>query len=281
MKVTQIHSLPIRDDSGRVYFFVSVDTDAGIYGLGEVGTSWYGPCQSWRRLNTSQKVVIGSDPWETERLWQLMFRGNFFPADRTYGCAISAIDIALWDIKGKAVDMPVYKLMGGPTRDKVVCYAHTHKATRSKPSWITVSNAWMMDGNSFDGINLKPPTPTKSKIPDASNQFESIRIAVGQMARVREAVGHDIQLCFDVHTRLDPTHVIQMCRDLEEFKPYFIEDPDPLRKPEFVPQPASANQLSLSPQESNGSPKWPFRQVIEEELIDYARIDLCIVGRFD
>ena len=128
MKVTAVKNLPVRDDNGRVSLFVRVETDAGIHGLGEVGISSMGRA-IMEAIDHLAEVVVGSDPWETERLWQLMFRGNFFPADRVYGCAISAIDIALWDIKGKSVDMPVYKLLGGPVRDKVVSYPHTQGAT--------------------------------------------------------------------------------------------------------------------------------------------------------
>ena len=100
------------------------------------------------------------------------------------------------------------------------------------------------------------------------------------MARVREAVGPDIQLCFDVHTRLDPTHVIQMCRDLEEFKPYFIEDPIRSENPSSYRNLRHQINLPIAAGEQWVS-KWPFRQVIEEELIDYARIDLCIAGGLD
>ena len=124
MKVTAVKPYPIRDAEGKGYFIVKVETDEGIYGLGEVGIpNWGGAiAQAVRHLS---EVVVGQDPWSTERLWQQMFRGGFFPADKVYCCAISAIDIALWDIKGKAAGLPVYKLLGGPVRDKVVCYKHT------------------------------------------------------------------------------------------------------------------------------------------------------------
>ena len=123
MKVTDIRSFPVRDVDGRLYFIVRVDTDAGIYGLGEVGVARLGRSIAIA-IDHLSEVVIGSDPWETERLWQLMFRGLFFPAERVYACAISGIDMALWDIKAKSVGMPLYKLLGGPTRDKVICYPH-------------------------------------------------------------------------------------------------------------------------------------------------------------
>jgi L-alanine-DL-glutamate epimerase-like enolase superfamily enzyme len=124
MKITELKSYPVRDAGGGKYHFVVVDTDAGISGIGEIGIrSWgYAIEQAIAHLS---KIVVGQDPWSTEKIWQHMFRGGYFPADKVYACAISAIDIALWDIKGKSVDLPVYKLLGGPVRDKVVCYPHT------------------------------------------------------------------------------------------------------------------------------------------------------------
>ncbi|MGY8881390.1 MAG: hypothetical protein ACKVJL_03065, partial [Dehalococcoidia bacterium] len=123
MKVTKITSYSVEGESGRGYFIVKVDTDAGHYGLGEIGMRGWGVAIG-HAIEHLSELVVGADPWETERLWQEMFRSGFFPADTVYSCAISAIDIALWDIKGKSVDKPVYKLLGGPVRDKVVSYAH-------------------------------------------------------------------------------------------------------------------------------------------------------------
>ena len=125
MKVTQIKSFPITDEAGRLYFIVKVETDNGIYGLGEVGIARWGAAIG-KAIEHLSQIVVGQDPFSSEKLWQHMFRGNFFPADKVYMCAISSIDMALWDIKAKSVGMPLYKLLGGPVRDKVVCYPHTY-----------------------------------------------------------------------------------------------------------------------------------------------------------
>lgn len=275
MKVTKVTNLPVQDGDGRRYYVVRIDTDAGIYGLGEVGTMMVGR-SIMQAVNHLAEVVVGSDPWETERLWQLMYRGNFFPADRVYTCAISAIDIALWDIKGKSVGLPVYKLMGGPTRDKVVSYPHTQGATIDE----LVENSVQRVDEGWKFVRWGQPEtsgPMEQRGTSTLEPVESMRLAVEQMRRVREAVGPEIQLCFDAHTRLDVAHCVQMCRELEEFKPYFIEDPirsenqgayRNLRQQMNVPIAAGEQWAS----------KWSFRQVIEEDLIDYARIDLCIVG---
>ena len=108
MKVTGIKSLQIEGGS----FIVKVETDAGIHGLGESGIRFWGPSIA-KAVEHLSELVVGEDPFSTERLWQHMFRGGFFPADGVYSCAISAIDIALWDIKGKALGCRCTSCWGG------------------------------------------------------------------------------------------------------------------------------------------------------------------------
>ena len=281
MKITQIRSFPVTDEDQQSYFIVRVDTDAGIYGLGEVGIRNWGKAIKCAIEHLSD-LVIGADPWETERLWQEMFRSGFFPADKVYTCAISAIDIALWDIKGKSVDKPVYKLLGGPVREKVVCY--THCQGRAKNELVENSLRAVDDGWKFvrwgqpetNESSLDTNRDSKSNI-SILEPIKSIRIAVEMMRDVRKAVGAEIQICFDVHTRLDTAHVVQMCKELEEFNPFFIEDP--IRSENHGSYRNLRRQINLPiAAGEQWSSKWDFREVIEEDLIDYARIDLCIVG---
>ena len=275
LKITALKSYPVEDAGGGKYHFVIVETDAGVSGIGEVGIRFWGAAIE-KAIEHLSEIVVGQDPWSTERLWQQMFRGGFFPADKVYACAISAIDIALWDIKGKSVDMPVYKLMGGPVRDQVVCYPRTQGATVE----ALVENCQAAVGDGWKFVRWGQPETSgefEARGHATLEPVESMRIAVDQMAAVREAVGPDIQICFDVHTRLDPTHVIQMCRDLEEFKPFFIEDPIRSENPGTYRKLARHIQLPIAAGEQWAT-RWPFREVIEDETIDYARIDLCIVG---
>ena len=290
LKVTRIRGLPVKDDGGRGYFIVRVDTDAGIHGLGEAGIHNWGTAIA-RAVEHLSELVIGADPWETERLWQLMFRGGFFPADKVFACAISAIDIALWDIKGKAAGLPVYKLLGGPVRPKVVCYPHSQGATI--PALVDnarrqVDAGWrfvrwhqpVTSGSGPSGSGASGSGASGTSEAGGSAVLEprkSMAIAVEQMRALREAVGPEIEICFDVHTRLDPHHVIQMCKWMEEFRPFFIEDPIRSENPASYRTLARHISLPLAAGEQWAS-KWPFREVIEEELISYARIDLCIVG---
>ncbi|MBI2965577.1 MAG: mandelate racemase/muconate lactonizing enzyme family protein [Chloroflexi bacterium] len=275
MKVTKITSYPVADSTGRGYFFVRVDTDAGISGLGEIGIRFWGKSIA-SAIEHLSELVVGQDPWSTERLWQHMFRGSFFPADKVYCCAISAIDIALWDIKGKSVKMPVYKLLGGPVRDKVVCYPHTQGHNLKE----LVDNCKKAVDEGWKFVRWGQPETggiLEARGTARLEPVESMRLAVEQMEAVRNAVGPSIQICFDVHTRLDPPAVIQMCRELELYKPFFIEDPIRSENPGSYRMLRQHLNLPIAAGEQWAS-KWPFREVIEEDLIDYARIDLCIVG---
>ena len=275
MKITRLKTYQIQGEGSPGYLVVRVETDAGIHGLGEAGIRFWGDSIE-KAVERLSEIVVGEDPLSTERLWQHMFRGSFFPADGVYSCAISAIDIALWDIKGKALGVPVYKLLGGPVRDKVVCYPHCQGSTTAE----LVENCLERVDEGWKFVRWGQPET--SGVFEAQGHallepVESMRIAEEQMALVREAVGPDIQICFDVHTRLDTAHVASMCRDLEPYKPFFIEDP--LRAENAGSYRTLARQVRLPiAAGEQWSSKWAFREVVEEELISYARIDLCNVG---
>ena len=269
MQVTDIKTFCCQGDR-RKYFIVKVYTDEGVHGLGEVGIGHWGGAveQAVRHL---AQVVVGEDPFATEKLWQRMFRGGFFPADRVYCCALSAIDIALWDIKGKALGLPVYKLLGGPVREKVVCYPHVQGEDTAElvaSCQHAVAGGWRF---------LRWQLPSGAPQPGVLAPTEAVRLAVEQMTEVRRAVGDDIELCLDVHTRLGTAPAIDLCNRLEALRPFFVEDPLRSENPasyrtldRHVNVPVAAGEQWAS--------KWAFREVVEEELVRYARIDLGIVG---
>jgi len=276
MKVTQIKNFPIADEDGRVYYIVKVETDSGIYGLGEVGIRNWGGAIG-KAIEHLAEIVIGEDPFSTEKLWQYMFRGGFFPADKVYSCAISAIDIALWDIKAKALEMPLYKLLGGPVRDKVVCYPHTQGDTVA--DLLDNCKRHIEDGWKF--VRWHQPETGLSRVyvgnMNTLEPVDSVRLAEEQIGTIREAIGPDIQICFDMHTRLDTAHAVALCKAVEPYRPFFMEDPIRSENPASYRTLARHVSLPIAAGEQWAT-KWPFREVIEEELINYARIDLCIVG---
>ena len=123
MKITDITVYPVKE--WRTFLFVVVDTDEGIYGVGEAGVTGRELAMAGV-VEHIRPLLLGQDPFRTEHIWQLLWRGGFHPAGQILSSVVAAIDIALWDIKGKALGVPVYELLGGCVRDKVVTYNHVH-----------------------------------------------------------------------------------------------------------------------------------------------------------
>ncbi len=288
MKITNIECIPVQAP-GRTLVPVLVHTDEGIVGVGEAGLQ-----RRWKAIAGAidhlRQWLIGEDPLRIEHLWQRMYRGGFYPGDRLIGSVIAGIDIALWDIKGKALGAPVYELLGGRCRDHVDCFlaptyrtALANTAADSKDCFramtttgdspqrmVELARECLADGHRFFRIG-----------PDAEgNLFRSraaVRKLVAELNAVRDAVGDQLELMVDIHGRLSPDEAIWFCKEVEPLGMFLVEDPirsehvhGYRRIREHVNVPLAAGEQWAS--------KWEFRQAIEEELIDYARIDICIAG---
>jgi galactonate dehydratase len=268
MKITNIEAYPVWGGF-RNFLFVVVDTDEGIYGVGESGLTGR-ELAVMGALEHFKPLLIGQEPGRIEHIWQMLFRGGFFPAERVLSSAISAIDIALWDIKGKALGVPIYELLGGRVRDRVVCYPHNSGHALEVQPLVESCLQSKEDGWKFvrwglpqDGDILEPRS--------------AVLAAIAQFHAVREAVGDEIELTFDVHTRLDLADVVWLCREIEGLRPYFIEDPLRCENPDSFKTLRPRLHVPIAAGEQFSS-KWEFRQLIEEEWIDYARVDLCLAG---
>lgn len=269
MKITNIEAYPVWGGH-RNFLFVVIDTDEGIYGVGEAGLT--GREQAvLGGLEHFKSFLIGEDPFCIEHIWQMLFRGGFFPAQRILTSAISAIDIALWDIKGKALTVPVYELLGGRARDKVVCYPHNVGHGMEITPLVESCLQTKEEGWKFVRWGLP------QQADDILEPRPSVLATLKQFAAVREAVGDEIEIAFDVHTRLDLPDVMWLCQEVEQYRPFFIEDPLRCENPDSFKTLRPRTTVPLAAGEQFSS-KWEFRQLIEEEWIDYARIDLCIVG---
>ena len=272
MKITNVETFIVSAGPGKKNFcFVVVDTDEGISGVGESGLS----CRELAVAGAVEHLksfLLGKNPMQIERLWQEMFRGGFFPAGNITTSAIAAIDIALWDIKGKALNVPIYELFGGLTRDKLVCYPHVTGNTTEQ--LIENAQAHIADGWKFVRWGLGSGPLTHGSIFEPQ---QAIREGLKQWEAMRKAVGDDIELCFDLHTRVDQPEAIQFCRAVEQFRPFFIEDPIRAESMYSLRNVRQHVNVPLAIGEQFHS-KWEFRSIIEEELTDYARIDICIAG---
>ena len=265
MKITKVKSFV----SSSGHFFVKVETDAGIFGVGEGGLRRRGLAMA-EVVRSFEPFLIGTNPFQIEHLWQVMFRGGFFPGGVIQSAAVSAVDIALWDIKGKALNVPVYELLGGRTRDKVVCYPHNGGGNidalvescrqTHKTGWKFVR--WGLADTSGHGT-FEPR--------------RAIQYGIQQVKAVREALGDDVNILVDVHTRLDPADSIEFCNKVEPYNPFFIEDPLRSENPASLRRLRQQTSVPIAVGEQFDS-KWTFREVIEEDLMDYCRVDLCIAG---
>jgi galactonate dehydratase len=252
----------------RTFLFVVVETDEGISGLGEAGITGR-ELAVQGAIEHFKPLLIGQDPFRSEYIWQMLFRGGFFPAQRILTAAIAAIDIALWDIKGKALGVPVYELLGGRARDKVLTYNHNRGETVEElveSCQRSVAEGWkvLRWGLAHHGGNTIEPRP-------------AVLRAIQEAQAIREAVGDGIEIAIDVHTRLNLADALWLCQELESSRPYFVEDPLRVENAQSYRNLRSRTNVPLAVGEQYSS-KWEFKQIIEEELTDYARVDLCVCG---
>ena len=267
LKITDVKPVLVND--GRNYTFVKVETDAGIYGIGEAGLG--------RRARALEETMlamkpdlVGQDPCRIEHLWQVLYRGGFFPGGVVQSAAVSAVDMALWDIKGKALGVPVYELLGGRTRDRVVCYPHVGERDDVER---LVANCRQKADEGWKHVRWGLCDPAGA---DRLEPARAVRFGIEQVRAVRQALP-EIEICIDVHTRLDPPAAVQFCRGVEEFNPYFIEDPLRSENPASLRQLRQQTSVPLAVGEQFAG-KWAFRECIEQDLMDYCRMDLCIAG---
>ena len=266
MKITDIKTHIVAEE--RNFLFVTVETDEGIRGIGEGGITWKEQATAGY-IEALKPALIGEDPFRTEHLWQVMSRGGFFPAQGVGAAAVSAIDIALWDIKAKALEVPLYQLLGGLVRDRVACYPHVRGDTTA--DLVRDARQKVAEGWPFVRFDL----PTQGQ--ELFDARTAVRSGIEQVAAVRDTVGDSVEIILDVHTRLDPVDAITLCRGLESLRPYFVEDPIRSESPSSLKRLREQTAVPIAVGEQFGS-KWAFQEIIEKDWTDFARIDLCIVG---
>ncbi|GAA1361620.1 mandelate racemase/muconate lactonizing enzyme family protein [Streptomyces beijiangensis] len=269
MKITGLEVLTL-PDHGDSMMLVVVDTDEGIHGLGEVGIRSRQKAVAGG-LEHLAELIVGEDPRRIEHLWQVMFRRGFFPADRILGSAIAAVDVALWDIRGKALDVPVHELLGGRVRDHVPAYVHVGDGYHDREGFLDRCRELVADGWS----HLRFAAPHDAD--DVLDARRCLRDSVALFHQVRETVGDEVELILDVHTRLDPPEALTLCREIEAARPYFVEDPLRCENPESYRMLRARTGVPLAAGEQYGS-KWEFRTLIEGDLIDYARVDIGVAA---
>ncbi|MGD0091034.1 MAG: mandelate racemase/muconate lactonizing enzyme family protein [Planctomycetota bacterium] len=262
MKITDVKPM-MMTYGPRGMFLVKIETDAGLCGWGEGGIS--GRELGMAALVESFKPqLIGQDPRRIDRLWQVLFRGGFFESGTVMSGAISAVDIALWDLLGKHLKTPCWQLLGGRSRDRVECYTHTGLSTVRERA----AEGWRYLRLGAEAAAGKP------------NEFDpdlAVRDVIQTMTKAREAVGEGVKLCIDFHQRFSPAQAAQACNGIAGMRPFFVEDPLRSVSPKSYVAFRQRTSVPLAVGEACSS-KWEFQELIEEDAIDYVRIDVCNVG---
>jgi mannonate dehydratase len=266
---------------------VKVETNQpGLYGLG-CGTFAY------RHLAVKclieeyiRPLVLGRDVHAIEEIWQLMHQNAYWRNGPIENNAISGIDMALWDIKGKLANMPLYQLLGGKVRDAVPIYRHADGKDLSELSENIqkyreqgITHIRCQSGGYGGGGYGRAPAHAPSQAPDGVylDARKYMRETVKMFDGIRSRVGFDVELCHDVHERLKPTDAIRFAQALEPFDLFFLEDAIPLEEGEWLRQLRDKTNIPLAQGELFNHP-FEWRGLIAERLIDFIRVHLSQVG---
>ncbi len=254
--------------------FCRIFTDEGITGLGESG-AWGFLEASAQAMLTMKEYLVGQNPLDIEHHWQYLYRFSHFRGAAVMG-AMSAIDIALWDIAGKYYHTPVYRLLGGRCRDRVRVYNHT--AGRTEEELVENAVRGVEEGYKALG-HLNPYLDEPRTQPYADSTTAMLYKAEQRIARVREAVGTEVDLCLELHRRLEPGLAVQLSARLEPYNPMFLEDP--IRPDNFdeMGLVASRCRVPIATGERINTVH-EFEMLLERNACSYVRASLGVCGGF-
>ena len=269
MKITALKTFHVQPR----WLFLKIETDEGICGWGE-------PVLEGHSLTVESCVheleymLIGQDPRRIEHLWQTMYRGGFYRGGGIIMSAISGIEQALWDIKGKYYHMPVYELLGGMCRDRVRMYGHLKPACTvadfSVPDMLEITRQRLEEGFTVMKYSIIPPIRP-------IDTFAAEEKAIERFAAVRECVGKDIDVAIDFHGRVSPAMAKRLCKGLEPYRPLFIEEPCLPENPAMMAEIAPSTTVPIAAGERLFT-RWAFRELLENKAISVFQPDICHVG---
>ena len=270
MKITRIRAYappnpnPLFNQADTV---VTVETDAGITGIGEGGFK--------DTLEQCAGRLIGQDPQFIERLWQDMSRSFFYPPGREKVHALGALDLALWDIKGKVLNRPVHSLLGGMARNYCECYATGGAVPGVRAGMGIRERAKATVEAGYRAFRMGAADTTANTV---YNTRERMNKMVEECTQAREGVGKDGDWCIDFHQRFDLSEAIRGCDLIQNLAPYFVEDP--VRAEAFLedlPILRRIVKVPIAAGEEWGN-RWDFNKLVESHDIDYVRATLPNVG---
>jgi galactonate dehydratase len=259
LRITRLETMLVKPR----WLFLKIHTNAGIVGLGE-------PVVEGRALTVATAVkeiepyLVGKDPRQVVHHWQAIYRHAFYRGGPILTSALSGIDMALWDIKGKALGVPVYELLGGPTRKRVRVYAHAGTPERIRRA--------MAQG--FTAFKTQPAVRRPARYVETPAQ---IRHAAESFAQLRKTAGDEVDIAVDFHGAISPATAKLLIRALEPFQPMFIEEPCQAQNHDVMAEIARGTHLPIATGERVFT-KWGFREVLEKRAATILQPDLCHAG---
>jgi mannonate dehydratase len=277
---------------GRNFVTLKIETSDGVTGLGDATLNGRELAVASYLADHVVPTLIGRDAHRIEDIWQYLYRGAYWRRGPVTMSAIAAVDMALWDIKGKVAGLPLYQLLGGASRDNVMVYGHANGVSIDD----TVAAALEYRDQGYKAIRLQSGVPglastygvSKDKMfyepADADLPTENLwsterylRVVPELFAAAREALGPDVHLLHDVHHRLTPIEAGRLGKDLEPYRPFWMEDAVPAENQENFRLIRQHTTTPLAVGEIFNS-VWDAKQLIQEQLIDYIRATIVHAG---
>jgi galactonate dehydratase len=273
MQVTAVTPFVVDPGRGKNWVFVKVDTDTGITGWGECYTQSDRDQSIVVHVQQLARYLVERDPFHIKHFTHMAyhdFAGKRGAMDLF--SAISGLELALWDIVGKQLGVPVYNLLGGPCRDRIRVYANGwYGGAKTPDDYAEKAHAVVQRG--FTAMKFDPfPGPWRTHISRRAEQQ-----AVATVKAVRDAVGPDIDLLIEVHRRLAPMHAVRIARQMEAFEPFWYEEPTSARNLDALAECRRDIRLPIVTGEELYT-KAEFRQVFEMQAADIINPDVCNCG---
>lgn len=267
MKITAIHAFPVWVGI-RNQLLVKIETDEGVFGWGESGLTGREKAVVGA-LEHFAEIIVGMDPFSIGGIWQKLYRSQYFEGGRVLAAAQSAIDIALYDIKGKALGVPVYELLGGKQRDRIPTFA----TTSGEPGEAMIEQAQMLMEAGWTAMRLSPSGHEETTY----EPREHIALTAKWCIKAREALGEEVVLGVDYHHRLSVAEAASFCQKMPRGTLDFLEEPIRDEAPEAYESLRRMTDIPFAIGEEFAS-KWQFLPFIERDIHQFNRIDVCNVG---
>jgi galactonate dehydratase len=256
--------------TGPTGVYIKITSDEGVSGYGEA-TVPYMPQATAAMIADLRGYLVGEDPFRIEYLWQSLFRDLFMRGGPVHMAAISGIDMALYDLKGKALGVPVYELLGGLVRDKVRLYGHVAAKTQDeiveKAKRLAAAGVTMIRFRAFHDSDARREFDFAAGVAQQSAYLEALR----------NALGDKVDLILECHGRYDLPWAVKIAAVAQRYNVFFLEDPLRQENPALMAALRSQTTVPIATGERAHN-RWDFRELFESHSIDYARPDVCHCG---